>query len=129
MIGKAFLERARARTEERFSETVEIGTFEDGYDRPTGKATRVLVDEQYKGPGQLVYASLTVSDRDSGSQDLAEQTPVLKLPSGTVLTRDAEVHITASDASDALVGQKYTVDGQPEDGQTTAARYPLKILT
>lgn len=129
MIGKAFLDRARARTEERFSETVEIGTFEDGYDQATGKATRVLAAEEYKGPAQLVYASLTVSDRDTGSQDLGEQSPLLKLPSGTVLSRNAEVAITASEADASLVGQRFTVDGLPQSGQTTAARYPLQILT
>lgn len=120
---------ARYRTEAGFTETVTIGTFERRTNTTTGRAERVLVAEEYAGRAQIVLRSLVVGQRSAASQDLADQTPMIKLPSGTVVSIGAEVLTEASDADPSLAGTRYKIDGRPQAGQTTAARYPLEILT
>lgn len=130
MSVQSILARARARTAEtRFTETVTVGTFELRTNPTTGRAERVPVDVEYEGPGQLVLSTLNVAERNIVGQDLADQSPLVKLPSGTVVSRDAEVYVTASGADPSLVGTRYKVSGKPQAGQTSAARYPVEILS
>ncbi|MGU3358180.1 DUF6093 family protein [Microbacterium sp. M4A5_1d] len=120
---------ARYRAEQGFTETVIVGTYRDGVDAATANATRELVTKHYEGPAQLVYRTLNVSDRNTASRPIAEQAPILKLPSGTVVPRGAEVDVTASAADASLVGRRMKIAGRPQSGQTTSARYPLQELT
>lgn len=123
------LARGRQRTEERFTETVIIGRYTDATDPTTGNATRVLASTTHTGPAQIKYQSLTVTDRDGASQPVQVQSPLIKLPSGTVVPVGDEVHVTASTSDTALIGRRYTIDGQSQAGQTTSDRYPLKELS
>lgn len=130
MSVQSILARARARTQEmRFTETVTVGTFELRTNQETGRAERVPVKVEYEGPAQVVLPTLTVAERDTVGQDLAEQSPFVKLPSGTVVSREAEVHVSASAADLSLVGSRYKVTGKPQAGQTSAARYPVAALS
>ncbi|MFT4281177.1 DUF6093 family protein [Microbacterium sp.] len=127
MSVESILAQARARTEEtRFTETVQIGTFADGMDDETGDATRVLVSGSYSGPAQIKYPTLAVSDTNGKTIPLAEQSPLVKLPSGTVVHVNDEVKVTASTVDPSLVGRMYRVEGRSQAGQTSAARYPLE---
>ncbi|SDG21670.1 DUF6093 family protein [Microbacterium sp. 77mftsu3.1] len=130
MSVESILARARARTAEtRFTEDVVVGTFKLQTNPTTGKAERVPATVEYEGPAQIALATLAVSDRDVVAQDLADQSPVVKLPSGTVVSRDAEVLVNASRVDQSLVGTRYRVSGKPQAGQTSAARYPVQILS
>ncbi|MEV8023394.1 DUF6093 family protein [Microbacterium sp. NPDC080220] len=130
MSVESILARARARTAEtRFTETVTVGMFKLLTNPATGKAERVPVTVEYEGPAQVVLSTLAVSDRDVSAQDLADQSPMVKLPSETVVSRDAEVLVNASRVDQSLVGTRYKVAGRPQAGQTSAARYPVEILT
>lgn len=130
MSVESILARARSRTEEtRFTETVTVGTWKLQTNPATGKAERTLVSAEYEGQAQVALPTLTVSDRNVVAQDLADQTPLLKLPSGTKVSRNAEVLVTASRADASLIGNRYKVTGEPQAGQTSAARYPLEITT
>lgn len=123
----SILAQARSRTEEtRFTETVEIGRFEDGIDPVTADATRVLAAASYAGPGQIKYPSLAVSDTNGRALPVAEQFLMVKLPSGTVVHVGDEVKVTASTVDASLVGRMYRVEGRSQAGQTSAARYPLE---
>lgn len=126
----SLLAQARARTEAvRFTETVTIGLFRDGTDPETGDAARVLVTESYAGKAQIKYPSLDVSDTSGQAKPIAEQSPIVKVPSGTVLPKNAEVLVTASTVDASLVGRRYRVEGRSQAGQTSSARYPLEELS
>ena len=129
MRGARMLQRGRQMSESRMSETVTAGVYKDGTDE-NGDATRVLVTERYAGKGRIKYESLAVSDSDDSSQVVASQTPMLSVPTGSpVLHEGDEVHVTASEADEALVGRFYGVEGAPQSGQTTSLRYPLRELS
>lgn len=125
------LRLGRRMTNVRMTETVTIGRYKDGTDPATGDPTRTLVGTAtYTGPGQIKYPTLTVSDSLAASQQVAAQSPMLKIPTGSpVPSRGEEVHVTASTADGSLVGRRYKVDGHPQAGQTTSLRLPLTDLS
>lgn len=129
MLSDAQRARARAQLERRMTETVEVGNFEDDV-AADGTPIRVLTTERYAGKGRIKYESLTVSDSDRSSQIVTVQRPVLSIPTGSPLLHEGdEVNVTASQADDVLVGRSFTVAGNPQAGQTSAHRYPLKELS
>lgn len=129
MSVESILARARAATEARFTETLAIGAFKKTTDPVTLKLVRTLVTASYEGPGQIVYPSLTVADRDGASQVAVEQSPLVKLPSGTVVPVGDEVSVVNSAADASLVGRRYKINGRSQAGQTSAARFPLEELS
>lgn len=128
-ILRGALGAGRRMAESRMTETVKVGVVAMSTHPVTGDPVETWTSTSYDGPGQIVYRTETVSDRAVPGQPAAVQTPVLKLPSGTVVHRGEDVRVTASTVDAPLVGARFVIDGQAQKGQTTAARYPLREVT
>ena len=117
----------RAQAESRMSETVQVTTTEKqdtgGFDPEQVPTTH------YSGRARVKFASQVVSDREVAGQFPVVQSVELHLPSGTVVPRGSVAEVTASTADSSLVGRRFTVTGLPQAGQTTAARYPVEVVS
>ncbi|GAA4762600.1 DUF6093 family protein [Microbacterium gilvum] len=123
------LRDGRRLAEARMTETVLVGRFVDGTDEETGNATRVLAEERYTGIGRVKYPSLTVSDTSAGLP-VAEQQLTVSIPSGSPQCFEGDdVVVSASAVDGLLVGRRFRITGEPQSGQTTAHRYPVRELT
>lgn len=130
----AALPDLRAEANSRMTESITVGTFEDGTDPETFEPTRTPVITRYEGLGRIRYASLatsgTASSSDQIGQPVVVQSPYLSIPHGSPrLYEGDEVVVDASSADDLFVGRRYQVAGNATIGQTTAHRYPLAELT
>lgn len=125
----AALPTLRAEAESRMSESVTVGSFEDGTDPETGDPSRVLVDERYTGVGRIRWNSREVSNSQATGSPAAMQEPYLSVPFGTArFFTDDEVECVAS-SDPLLVGRRFKVSGGASAGQVTAYRYPLEELS
>lgn len=130
----AALPGLRAEAESRMTETVTIGTFEDGTDPDTFDPTRTAVDTRYTGKGRIRYASLATTGTATGSSQISQpvvvQSPYLSIPHGSPRIYEGDEVVVDASTSDALlVARRYQVAGNATVGQTTAHRYPLTELT
>lgn len=133
------LAEGRAAAEARMTETVTVGEYRDSTDPTTGQAVRVPVVQRYPasddvspgaGRARLKYPSLAVSESSQSSQVVSAQEPLLSIPTGSPeLHEGDEVRVLASTSDSMLVGRVFRVQGAPQSGQTTSARYPLKELS
>lgn len=129
----AALPLLRAEAESRMTETVTVGTFEDGVGED-GSPTRTPIDTRFTGRARVRYASLatsgTATSGDQIGQPVVVQTPYLSIPHGSPrLYEGDEALVDASVADELLVGRRYAIAGNGTIGQTTAHRYPLTELT
>lgn len=120
------LARGRAAAEAKMTETITAGRFKVTTDEATGDPVRTLVTQRYVGKAEIKYESLVVSETETASQEVSEQTLVAKLPvSAAMLLEGDEIVVDASASDGSLVGRVYAVDGNPQSGQVTAHRYPI----
>ncbi|WP_308491029.1 DUF6093 family protein [Microbacterium terrisoli] len=115
----------RAEAESRFTETLRftrVGTVDDANGVPVPGETTL-----YEVPGRVKFTSQVVSPRESGAQLVVVQQRRVDVAVGsTPGVRPGDVvTVTASTVDAGLVGRKFTVDGLPDSGQVTAARYPV----
>jgi hypothetical protein len=116
------------------TETITVGSFEDGV-AEDGSPTRVPVETKYEGlPGRVRYGTLSASSASTGSSDIAQpvvlQTPYLSVPHGSPRFYEGdEVRVDASASDDLLAGRSYEIAGNAIVGQVTAHRYPLNELS
>ena len=111
----------------RFTETFEFfreGSTEDEHGFPV-EGEIVLYSDI---PGRLKFPTLTVSDRETGTQLVAVQSVEVHVAVGAVpgVVTDDFVRVTASTSDSSLVGRVFRVAGEPQGGQTTAHRYPVE---
>ena len=130
----AALPGLRAEANSRMTESITVGTFEDGTDSETFEPTRTPVITRYEGLGRIRYASLTTSASATGSDQIGQpvvvQSPYLSIPHGSPrLYEGDEVVVVASTADALLSDRRFQVAGNATIGQTTAHRYPLTELT
>lgn len=80
---------------------------------------------------RVTYRTLNVSDRESGTQLLASQSPELHVPVGAAagVRGDDRAVVDASTSDDSLVGLTFRVAGSPQAGQTTAHRFPVEEIS
>lgn len=111
------------------TETITVGTFEDGVDPVTGEPTRVPGEVKYSGKARIRLASREVTNAQGPGDPVAVQEPYLSVPYGTVrLFEGEQVLCTASAADELLVGRMFDITGSAQAGQTSAHRYPLDEL-
>lgn len=128
LLGGA-LSMGRRMAEARMTETVTIGSFKDGV-AADGAPTRVLVTSRYSGKARVKFPSLSVSGSGEPSQPVSTQQPYVSIPTGSPpIPEGDEVRVDASTVDERLVGLIVEIDGEPQAGQTTSHRYPLKSLS
>jgi len=128
------VEKGRLAALKRMTELVRVGTETRTTDEASGDPIRGLTDIIYGGddgaPGEIKYVGDALTESDTSGQEVAEQSPILKVPTGTpVLPRNKVVHVVSSQSDGSLVGRRYKIDGAPKAGLTTSNRYPLSELT
>lgn len=126
MPADSFLVRARARTEQRMTDTCtvrrETGT---AYDDDTGITTPTIVTI-YDGPCRLKKPSPAASSATVGAAPVLLVQPELHLPMAAALLRPQdEVTLTASVSDPASAGRKFRVRAVPAHTQATARRYEV----
>lgn len=133
MRGARILKRGQQVANDRMSETVAVGSFEDSSNE-TGDAVRVLVEQRYPvnggvGAARLRLSSQNVTNAEAPSMPLAVQEPTLSVPWGSprLLVGDEVLCVTSIDP--VLVGRRFRIQGNAQSGQTTAHRYPLQEIT
>lgn len=129
----AALPLLRAEANSRMTETVTVGSFDDGVG-DDGAPTRVPVETRYTGRARVRYASLATASTsiagDQIGQPVVVQSPYLSIPHGSPRLHEGDEVLVDSSASDELlVGRQYRVAGNGTIGTTTAHRYPLTELT
>lgn len=116
----------RAEAESRFTETFTFTrqtTVKDANGVPIPTETTL-----YAGiPGRVKFTSQVVSDQTRGAQPVAVQQRRVDVAVGaTPNVREGDVcTVTASTIDAGLVGRKFRIEGLPDSGQVTAARYPV----
>ena len=117
----------RIMAESKMTETVRVGTLTKGdLDNATGTYPEVLTIH-YSGPGRIKYPSMVVSEKTPVGQVLASQDVTLGLPvgeAGAVEINDT-VWIDASSVDQGLVGETFTIKGEPQKGQVSSHRFPV----
>lgn len=120
----------REYTVSRFTETFEVYTETKTLNNTTGEytTTRTLF---YEGlAGQVKFPTLTVSEREQGSQVPAAQDIVIKVAVGSA-TNVKVNHlwlVTASTVDASLVGRVFRTKGLAQSGQVTAHRFPVESV-
>jgi hypothetical protein len=122
---QAALAYLRTEAESRFTETLRFSRVETVDD-----VNGVPVESEvtlYEVPGRVKFTSQVVSPRESGAQLVVVQQRRVDVAVGsTPGVRPGDVvTVTASTVDAGLVGRKFTVDGLPDSGNVTAARYPV----
>ena len=124
----------RVQAEARMLDLCDIGKFAETVDPTTFETITTLVEAQYSGKCRVASRSNAVSERQAGTQTLADQSLVLSVPmadAGLIRT-DATVKVTAVDAASgnpAMVGRAYRIAGLAIGSQATAARFLLEALS
>jgi hypothetical protein len=121
----------RAQAESRFTEVWDVFTVENVLDESTGLETPTEVVAYTDVRGRVRYPTLTVSERQQGSQVPAVQDVTISVAVGA--TPDVVVNhqwrCTASTADASLIGRTFRTKGEAQAGQVTAARYPVERVS
>lgn len=118
----------RSEASGRMTETVRIGNLDESEDELLNPI-QVLVPV-YTGGARIKFTATGAGVRDveAGGQLVAEQRPEVHLPSGTSgVVTDMFGIVDASSADPAIVGLTFRIEGVAEMGQTTAARFPIRV--
>lgn len=128
----AALPDLRAHAESRMKSTCRIGVRTSGTDPDTLEPVDTVADPIYEGPCRLRFASSTVSERNSGSQQFGDQQGVLSLPvadASVGVKRDMVAVITANPNDPALVGMVLRITGSEVQTTATARRFSVEFLS
>lgn len=120
----------RAQAASRFTETLKV-FYETRVLGSDGLYTDTEVTVYTGVSGRVKFPSLTVSEREQGSQVPAVQDVQVHVTVGgtpnVVVNHVWEV--TASTADSSLVGRQFRTKGLPQAGQVTAWRYPVEQVS
>lgn len=122
----AALPELRAHAVSRMTETVRIGTLDEGVDEETLEPVTVF-DSVYEGAARLRFPQSPSGEVDAASQLVVLQGAVLSLPSGTAgITPDMRAIVDDSTSDAALIGRVFRIRGFAAAGQTTATRFSVE---
>ena len=122
------LSAGRRQAEARFTETFEVFTVESVLDEETGLETPTEVTVYAAVAGRWKSPTMTVSEREQGSQVPASQDTHIHVAVGATPMVGVNTfwRVTASTADASLVGREARTKGLPQAGQVTAHRYPVE---
>jgi hypothetical protein len=121
----------RAQAEARFTETLKAYTITRTGPDADGLYTDTEVTVYAAVSGRVKYPTLTVSEREQGSQVPAVQDVQVHVAVGSTPNVVVNVlwRVTASTADASLVGRVFRTKGEAQAGQVTASRYPVERVT
>lgn len=130
MRAERMLHRGRLLAEARMSEVVTFYRVTGEMTDPETLETVETTEDVHTAVARLKYRTLNVSDRDSGTQLVAAQSPEVHVPArDTTGIRTDDMMRVDSSIDPLLAGRVFRVAGRPEAGQTTAHRFPLEEIS
>lgn len=129
----AALPGLRMQAESRFSETFKVFYIEKSAepDAETGLYTETEVAVYESMAGRIKFPSLTVAEREQGSQVPAIQDVQIHVAVGSAVNVEVD-HVwrcTASSSDASLVGCEFRTKGLPAAGQVSASRFPVESVS
>ena len=122
------LTMGRRQAEARFTETFKVYTVESVLDTATGLYADTEVTVYASVLGRVKFPTLTVMEREQGSQVPAVQDVHIHVGVGATPNVVVNVlwRVTASTVDPSLVGRVFRTKGSPQAGQVTAWRFPVE---
>jgi hypothetical protein len=121
----------RAQAETRFTETFKAYTISRTGPDADGLYTDTEVTVYAAVRGRVKYPTMTVSEREQGSQVPAVQDVQIHVAVGATPNVVVNVlwRVTVSTADPSLEGRVFRTKGEAQAGQVTASRYPVERVT